>query len=180
MKSNCNLLKAAAGFVCLLCLIAPAAAQKRRTTTKKATRTASTIPAVSANAEIKNAANKVSIQVKNLTRFIFVLGGVAKDLEAIDADIRANKITRQATISQNTKNKQDVVRAIGDLRAGLVTLEIDFRAKPALRNYVAQIGGISDAAGAAEEQAQAGAFSSSGKTLLSIVEKLSDALAAMP
>lgn len=179
MKRKNNLIKFIAVLVCLLCLASGAVAQRRKTSTRKTTRPAPSA-AVNSNAEIKAAAAKVSIQVKNLTKFIFVLGGVAKDLEAIDTDIRSGRITRSSTIDQNTKNKQAVVTTIRNLRAGLVALEIDFRAKPALRNYVFQIGGISDAAGTAEEQAQAGQFTESGKTLLRIVEKLSDGLVAMP
>ncbi len=179
MKRKNNLIKSIAVFICLLCLASSTTAQRRKTPTRKTTRPAPSAPANN-NAEIKAAAEKVSIQVKNLTKFIFVLGGVAKDLEAIDGDIRAGRITRSSSIEQNTKNKQAVVTTIRNLRAGLAALEIDFRAKPALRNYVFQIGGISVTAATAEEQAQAGQFTESGKTLLGIIEKLSDALVVMP
>ena len=179
MKRKNNLIKFIAGFICLLCLASAATAQRRKPSARKTTRPAAVSAVVNTNAEIRAAAEKVSIQVKNLTKFIFVLGGVAKGIEDIDKDAQTGRASR-AVLDKNAQFKQSVIQSISNLRAGLVALEIDFRAKPALRNYVFQIGGISDAAARAEEQAQAGQFTESGKTLLGIVEKLSDALVAMP
>ena len=82
--------------------------------------------------------------------------------------------------SKNNQFKQDVIQSIRNLRAGLVALEIEFRTKPEIKNYLFQIQGISDMAGIAEDQATAGQLTESGKTLLFVVEKLSDTLAALP
>lgn len=168
--------------LCLITLTFTASAQKRKPVRKPAAKPAATGTAttMATTAEIRAGADKVSTQIKNLSKFIFVLGGVAKDIEAIDADIRARKITRQTVIDQNTKNKQAVVQTIQNLRAGLVALEIEFRTKPGLKNYLFQVQGISDLAANAEDQANGGQLSQSGKTLLLIVEKLSDALVSMP
>ena len=67
-----------------------------------------------------------------------------------------------------------------NLRAGLVALEVEFQSKPALRVYLPQIQGISDISGVAEDQASAGQLIESGKTLLQVIEKLSDTLVALP
>ena len=80
----------------------------------------------------------------------------------------------------NAKNKQSVVTTLQNLRAGLVALEIEFRTKPALKNYLFQIQGISDMAGLAEDQAADGQLTEAGRTLLMVVEKLSDTLVALP
>ena len=130
--------------------------------------------------EIKSGAEKVSVQIKNVSKFIFILGGVAKDIEAIDADIRARKITRQASIDQNNQAKQSVVTAIKNLRAGIIALEEEFRNKPALRLYAVRVEGISNLVADAELQAGGGQLTESGKTLLMVVERLSDALVALP
>ena len=50
----------------------------------------------------------------------------------------------------------------------------------ALKNYQFQISGISDLAANAEDQATNGQFTESGKTLLLVIEKLSDTLVALP
>ncbi len=179
MKTNKKLIKFAAILACLLSLTFSVNAQKRKTPSKrtKAVPAAPTMPLI--NSEIKAGAEKVSIQIKNVSKFIYILGGVAQGIEDIDKDIKAGKVSRTAT-DQNTKNKQAVISTIANLRAGLIALEVEFRTKPALRNYNFQIQGISDITGTAEDQATAGQLRESGKTLLLVIEKLADTLAALP
>ena len=177
MKTNKNLLKLAAFCAaCVLLLSASATAQKtRRTPTKRTTEAA----ASASPSEIKEGAEKVSTQLKNLARFIYNYGNVAHVIEDLDADIKAGRASRNAP-DLNRKNKNAVLATIRDFRAGLAALEVEFRTRPALKNYLFQINGITDIAGNAEDQATNGQFVESGKTLLQVVEKLSDALAAMP
>lgn len=165
-------------MLCLFSFVFTANAQKRRTRTKT-TKPAATTPAPTSNAEIRSGADKVSTQIKNVSKFIFVLGGVAKGIEDIDKQIKTGRVSREIT-DKNAQFKQDVLQSIRNLRAGLVALEIDFRTTPALKNYLFQIQGISDMTGRAEDQATAGQLTESGKTLLFVIEKLSDTLAALP
>ncbi len=144
-------------------------AQRRKTGGK-----ATAAKPLSGSAEIKASAEKVSTQLKNLTRFIYLLGGIARNIEDND------KNSRGRTIPQNEENKQKVIAAIRNFRAGLAALETEFRAKPALRTYNFQIQGISDLTGQAEDLAVSGSFTESGKVLLSVVEKLSDTLVSLP
>lgn len=176
-----NLIKAVVVFACLLGLSFSAEAQKRKTPVKKtktAAVTTANTPTVDPT-EIKSGAEKVSTQLKNVSKFIYVLGGVARVIEDLDRDIAAGKASRNAA-DLNAKNKQSVINTIRNLRAGLAALEVEFRTKPALKNYLFQIQGITDMSGVAEDQASAGQLTESGKTLLMVVEKLSDTLAALP
>lgn len=170
-------------LLCVLCFSFSAEAQKRKTTRKTTTKTSTVAKnaaaAAAAAAEIKDGAGKVSVQVKNLTKFIYVLGGVARSIEEIDRDVKAGKAS-QTTAETNNKNKRLVLQSFRNLRAGLDALETEFRVKPSLRNYLLNLEGISDMTLAAEQQANGGQFSESGKTLLLVVEKLSDTLVAMP
>lgn len=177
---NKNLARLSFILLCVFCLCLSVEAQKKRKTTKKTTPKTSVASTTAANAaEIKDGAGKVSIQVKNLTKFIYVLGGVARSIEDIDKDVKAGKAS-QAVAEQNNKYKQAVIQSLRNLRAGLAALEDDFRTKSALRAYLLSVEGISDMSGLAEQQANGGQFSESGKTLLLVVERLSDALVAMP
>ncbi len=163
-------------ILCLATFSLMANAQKRKpTTAKKPTTTTTT----AGNTEIKAGAEKVSIQIKNVSKFIYLLGGIARTIEDLDREAQTRKIS-QASMEANNKNKQAVIHGIQNLRAGLVALEIEFRTKPALKNYLLQLQGISDLAGNAEDQAVNGQFSESGKTLLVVIEKLSDTLVALP
>lgn len=168
--------------ICLLSFVFEASAQKRRPTRRTTKKPAATKPAASsANVqELKDGAQKVSTQIKNVSKFLYLLGGIAKDVEALDADIKAKKVTRQTAVDQNAQAKQAVVQSIRNLRAGLAALEEEFRTKNALRMYAVWTDGIATTTEQAESQAAAGQLSDSGKTLLTVVEKLSDALAALP
>lgn len=159
-------------------------AQKRRTTRKRpaATRTtaATTAATNAANAaEVKASARKVSDQLKNVTRFVYLLGGIAKNIEAIDLDSKTRKLSASA-LNLNETNKKAVIVAITNFRAGLAALETEFRSKPALKLYNFQIQGISDLSAQAEDLAANGQFTEAGKVFLSIVEKLSDTLVSLP
>jgi hypothetical protein len=167
----------------VFCLTLDAQAQKRRTTRKRATATtkaANTAALAAANAaEIRSNAEKVSIQIKNVTKFVYLLGGIAKNIEDIDRDAKTKRLS-QAALNINDTNKKAVLQSLRNLTAGLGALESEFRAKPALRNYNFHIQGISDMSLQAESLADRGQFTDSGKMLLSIVEKLSDTLVALP
>jgi hypothetical protein len=173
MKTNKYLLKISVFLVCILCLSISAEAQRKKTTKK--TTTATTTTTTNA-AEIKNGADKVSTQIKNVSKFLYLLGTIAQGIEDIDRDSRAT----QAAKDKNTKNKQAVLQTIRNLRAGLAALEVEFRTQPSLKNYNINIQGIADLCGQSEDLANAGQFIESGKPLLLIVEKLSDTLVAMP
>lgn len=147
-------------------------AQRRRSRTAKTTPAAST-------AELKKGAADVGIQLKNVTKFVFVLGGVAKGIEQIDKDVKAGKVSRDVA-QQNAQFKQDVVTSIRALRAGLVRLEVDFRTKPALKPYLSNIEGIIQQSARAEDLAMMGQLTGAGQELLLVVETLTDTLVAMP
>lgn len=174
-----NLIKITAIAACLLCFAFSAQAQKRKKTTTKKTPVVETTTTTTASAEIKSGAEKVSTQIKNASKFIYNLGGIARIVEDLDKEIAARKASPNAP-ELNRKIKQDVITSIRNLRAGLAALEVEFRTKPGLKTYLPQIQGITDMAGVAEDQAGAGKMIDSGKTLLLVIEKLSDTLAALP
>jgi hypothetical protein len=129
--------------------------------------------------EVKQAEEAVSIQIKNVSKFVFVLGGVARGIEDLDKEVKAGRASQELK-AQNQQFKDDVLASIRALRAGLVKLEVDFRAKPALRKYLPVIQGISDQSATVEDLAYSGQLVASGRELLLIVEKLADTLVAMP
>jgi hypothetical protein len=181
MKTNKMLINFAVFLACLLAFTFSANAQKRKAPVRRTKPVvAATVPTTPPlNADIKAGAEKVSIQIKNVSKFIYILGGVAQGIEDLDKDVKAGKVSRTAS-DQNTKNKQAVISTISNLRAGLIALEVEFRTKPALRNYNLPIQGIADMTGTAEDQAAAGQLRESGKTLLLVIEKLADTLAVLP
>jgi len=173
---NKNLTKLSLILLCVFCFAFSAEAQKKKSTNKKTTTT--TTPVVN-NVGIKDGANKVSIQIKNLTKYLYSLGGVARAYEDLGAEIQNGKATKTG-VDLYARNKQTVITTMKNFRAGLAALEVEFRTKPELKLYIGQIQGITDLCGQAEDLANSGRFLDSGKSLLVVVEKLSDTLVAMP
>ena len=164
-------------FFCLLLLNFSVSAQRRGTRKSPAKKPAAAAPA--SNISVRQGADKVAVQIKNLSKFIYNLGGVARVIEDLDKEIAAGRGSRNAR-DLNSKNKAAVLTTIGNLRAGLVALEVEFRSKPELRPYNAPLLGIADLTAQAEDAAAAGQITNSGNILLEIIEKLTDTLAAMP
>jgi hypothetical protein len=162
-------------------LAATASAQTKRTTTRKPPPapkvvTSNTLGTSNSATDTLSGAQKVSIQVKNVTKFIYALGGIARAIEDLDKDPKANRAAKEA----NETNKREVMQAIRNLRAGLAALEVEFRTKTNLKRYLPQIQGITDLSAQTEDLATSGRFADAGKPLLLVVEKLSDTLVAMP
>ncbi|HEX3280721.1 MAG TPA: hypothetical protein VHR36_05775 [Pyrinomonadaceae bacterium] len=150
-------------------------AQTRKRSTTKSTRS-STAPKTS-DAEHAGA-QQVADQIKILTRFIYLLGGVAKGLEGVDDAARRNEAS-PAIIEQATRNKATVRNSIKNVREGLDKLEIDFRTTPELQRYYIKLAGVASGAANAEDQAAANQFDKAGRTLLDVVNRLTDVLLEM-
>jgi hypothetical protein len=152
-------------------------AQKR---TKKSTTPKTTTATTAASAaEIRAGAEKVSVQLNNVAKFNYFLGGIATGLEDMDAAARKTPL-KEPTLGKHRANKQAVVQGIRNLRAGLAALEVEFRTKPGLKRFEFQISGIADLSGQSEELAAGGQFVEGGRVLLRVIQKLSDTLVAMP
>ncbi len=143
--------------ICVLLLSTPALAQTRsRTTSRRA----------------------VADQIKNLSRFVYLLGGVAKGIEQVDEAARKNEASPTA-LQQNDQNKATVKSSLRNVREGLDALEIYFRSTPGLEGYYRKLVGSASGAASAEELATAGRFDQAGRTLLGVVNRLTDVLLQM-
>jgi hypothetical protein len=105
--------------------------------------------------------------------------GVAKSLEVADDAVKRNEASA-ANIDQAKQGKATVRASIQSVRERLDKLEIDFRATPELqRYYIATLAGVASAAANAEDLAAANQFDKAGRTLLDVVNHLTDVLLAM-
>jgi hypothetical protein len=164
-------------FLLILPLTAPAQTRPR-TASKKGTQPAKTSAPPASSAAKTAGATKVADQIKNLTKFIYLLGGVAKGIEQVDEAVRKNEAS-PAAVQQNTQNKATVKTSLQNVREGLDQLEIYFRGTPELQVYYLKLAGSASGAVTAEEQAAAGHFDQAGRTLLGVVNRLTDVLLVM-
>ncbi|HKP46691.1 MAG TPA: hypothetical protein VJT50_08830 [Pyrinomonadaceae bacterium] len=123
-------------------------------------------------------AQRVADQIKVLTKFIYLLGGVAKGIETVDDAARRNEAS-PAIVEQTAKSKTSVRASIQSVREGLDKLEIDFRATPELQRYYIKLAGVAAGAATAEDLAAANQFDKAGRTLLEVVNRLTDVLLEM-
>src|SRR6266566_434157 len=104
--------------ICILLLSTAALSQTRSRTTRRGTPAAKS-GASQASAEAKTAgATKVADQIKNLTRFVYLLGGVAKGIEQVDEAAKKNEASPTA-LQQNAQNKAVVKTSLRNVREGL-------------------------------------------------------------
>ena len=137
-----------AAAMLLLAILAGAAGAQKRPVRKTSAKTSTMV----APLEVRAAREKVDNQLANVDLFIDKLGPIAQSIETLD---RSAQIRR---FPENEANKQKVIAAIRNLRAGLSALESEFRTKSALKKYLPSIQGITDLAAESEDSALAGRF----------------------
>ncbi len=123
-------------------------------------------------------ATRVGDQIKFLTRFIYLLGGVTSGIAAADEAARRNEAS-PAVLQQTQESKTRVRSSIQGFRESLDKLEIDFRATPELQPFYIKLAGVAAGAATAEEQAAANQFDAAGRTLLNVINRLTDVLVVM-
>lgn len=146
--------------------------RRRSTTPKQPTATAT----AQKTAQVRTqGATRVAEQIKLLTKFTYLLGGINSGIAAADEDIRRNQATPEQ-VQANQQSKARVKASIQGFREGLDKLEIDFRATPELQPFYVKLAGSAAGAAAAEEQAAANRFDEAGRTLLNVINRLTDVL----
>ena len=153
-----------------------AVAQSRKRTITKPRSSSTTTPR--ASDVQRDGATRVADQIKNLTRFIYLLGGVAKGIEVVDEAARRNEAP-PAVLEQGQRNKASVRTSIESVKEGLDKLEIDFRATPELQRYYIKLAGAAAGAASAEQQAANNQFDQAGRSLIGVVNRLTDVLLEM-
>lgn len=184
MKKLLNFKIILAVLLCVFLFDVSASAQKKRRTPtkKKATvvKTSAAAPSLAArNAAILPATEKVGNQIKNLTQFIYLLGNTVPVIERLQANGADGKVSQSARTQAET-GKKSLISAITIFKNAMANLEDEFRASPILKPYLSEIVGVSDYAATAEQQAAAGNFNQAGRTLLLVVNQLTDVLREMP
>ena len=159
-------------------LIAPtfALGQTRSRSTRSRPAPKTTTPTVSAARTA--GATRVADQIKFMTRFIYLLGGVASGIAAVDEAAKRNEASPEL-LQKNQQSKVTVRTSIQGFRETLDKLEVDFRNTPDLQPYYIKLAGSAAGAAKAEEQAAANQFDAAGRTLLTVISRLTDVLLIM-
>ena len=163
-------------LTCLLLLLAPAenSAQtrsRRSVTPKRSTATRARNPAT-ANAALQDGRQRVGEKIKQISNFVYLYGRFSKDFEGAvgpggQPDQTANAL------------KNRLVGSLQDIREGLDGLELHFRTTPELERFSIRLSGVALGAANAEQQASANRLDAAGRSLLEVINRLTDVLQEM-
>jgi uncharacterized phage infection (PIP) family protein YhgE len=147
--------------------------QRRGAATSKPSKAAESL-----SADLRAGRERIAAQIKILTQFLYLLGGITKGIESADQAAR-NREASSTAIQQNERNKSRVKESLRNVREGLDKLQADFRSNPRLKSFYPYVADVAAIGESAENQAAANRFDEAGRSLLKAVNQLTDALAAM-
>ncbi len=161
-----------------MCLIlfcqAPLSAQTRtrRSAPQRRRAPAASTPASRLDQTQANATRiKLSDQIKDLTRFLYLYGRLSKDLELTGAQ------TETADVANRTR--AGLSESVRSMSERLDQLEAQFRFTKGLERQYRMIEGVSRRAAEAERQVSNNQLDQAGRTFVTIVSQLTDVLLEM-
>jgi hypothetical protein len=128
--------------------------------------------------DMRAEAAQVAAQIKNVSNFIYIYGKVVNGLE-IDEDQVKRQETSPEIQARNKKSKDLLIARIRDVRAGLENLANGFQANPRLQVQLLKLNYATGASLDAERYAATGQYEEAGKSLVAVVERLTDTIISM-
>ena len=144
---------------------------------KKARRPAPT-PKPTPTPDLRIEASQIAEQVKNFSKFIYIYGKVVNGFELADEQARTGKMT-PAAAQKNRESKEALLANIRNLKLGIDNLTQSFRGNPRLQVHALKLSFAIDAARDAERLATDGRYDEAGKSLVAVIERLTDTVLAM-
>jgi hypothetical protein len=146
---------------------------RRTITPKRSTATRAKKP-TTANAALalQDGRQRVGEKIKQISNFVYLYGRFSKDFEAAvgtggQPDATANAL------------KNRLISSLQDIREGLDGLELHFRTTPELERFSIRLSGVALGAANAEQQASANRLDAAGRSLLEVINRLTDVLQEM-
>ncbi len=159
------------GAILLSLPVATDGQTRRRRGTTPQRRTARPAPAPQTTAEMTAARDQLTEQIKLLSRFLYLYGRISSTIEINDRDGSNAQSTAQSRAA--------LVANVRNLRAGLDDLAERFSRVPSLAGYTLRVNAASDLVRQAETSIAAGNLDEAGRSLVSVVNGLTDVLATM-
>lgn len=166
-------------LTCLLLLLVPAEnsaqTRTRRTVTPKrstATRAKKPANAAATALALQDGRQRVGEKIKQISNFVYLYGRFSKDFE------QAVGPSGQPDATANTL-KNRLVSSLQDIREGLDGLELHFRTTPELERFSIRLSGVALGAANAEQQATSNRLDAAGRSLLEVINRLTDVLQEM-
>jgi hypothetical protein len=154
--------------------------QTRRRGPSKSDARASAAAAERRLAELRAGRERIATQIKALTHFLYLLGGITTGIELAEQANRTSKSSPLTmTPEQIAQDKARINQSVRDVRAGLDELEARFRSTLSLQTYYHFVAGAATIGRNAESQAAANRFDQAGRSLIKVADQLTEALLAL-
>jgi hypothetical protein len=128
--------------------------------------------------DMRAEAAQVATQIKNVSNFIYIYGKIVNTLQ-IDEDQVKRQETSPEIQAKIKKSKAALISRIRDLRAGLENLARSFEGNPRLQVQYLKLSYAAEASRDAEDFASSGQYEEAGRSLIAVVERLTDTLISM-
>jgi hypothetical protein len=114
-------------------------------------------------------------QIKSIGRFLYLYGPISRELAATEAS------AQQTSAATDTlqRNKAKLREAFHNYRVQMDELETTFSSSSELRPYYTKLLGVAASAGQAEESVSASRYDQAGRSLLDVMNRLTDVLVDM-
>lgn len=119
---------------------------------------------------------QLSDQIKSIARFLYLFGPISRELASNEAAARSNQQGASQTMERNKAKLREAFHAY---RVKMDELETLFSSTQDLRPYYPGLLGVAASAAAAEDQITANRYDQAGRSLLDVLERLTDVLTAM-
>jgi hypothetical protein len=148
--------------------------QRRASAPKRPTATRGRRPAsTAANAlALQDGRQRVGEKIKQISNFVYLYGRFSKDFEAAVGQGGQPDATASAL-------KNRLISSLQDIREGLDGLELHFRTTPELERFSIRLSGVALGAANAEQQASSNRLDAAGRSLLEVINRLTDVLQEM-
>jgi len=155
---------------------APSFALQQKQRQKRPTRGAKPTPTPTPDTRAE--ASKVAAQIKKVSNFIYIYGKVVNGLEFANEQTKDDPTSPKAQ-ALNKENKDKLIASIAGLRSEVEDLAKGFEGNPRLQVQYLKLSYATDASLDAERFAAAGRYDEAGKSLVTVVERLTDTIISM-
>lgn len=168
-------------MIVLACLITLTASNifgqtRRRTTTGRRSRSSAARNQTN-GATSASVAARLAEQIKSIGKFLYLYGPLWKELAANEASLQGD---RQSTAAEAMERNRTRLRELfHNYRVQMDDLETTFSGSSELRPYYTKLLGVAASAGQAEESVASSRYDQAGRSLLDVMNRLTDVLVDM-
>jgi hypothetical protein len=152
--------------------------QKQRSQKPAAKSAKSAKPKPAPTPDMRAEASQVATQIKNVSNFIYIYGKIVNTLQ-IDEDQVKRQETSPEIQAKIKKSKVALITRMRDLRAGLESLASNLEGNPRFQVQFLKLSYAAEASRDAEDFAVQGRYEEAGRSLIAVVERLTDTILSM-